>query len=182
MNTTIVVFASLLFSSVQLAQVKIRTFDEFSVASFADPNDRIFRPKSDRYYDDDSFARGITKFLDEFDEEIASIHEDDYNIFEETRGEIVGQMPPALSLIPIPTFEDDDEVEEEADQNMPSISAEPVTLTNPSVKEIDVSGMTFDPAYSRFKSTPNTSTFLYRNLKYGPDHIDYVRNLSKKAS
>lgn len=152
----------------------METFGKFSVTSFANATDRIY--KSDRYFDDDSFVKGITSFLDEFDEEIASIHEDEYDISEEKRGETDSLMPPALSLIPIPIFE------EEADQNIPSISAEPVTPSSPSVKEIDVSGMTFDPAYSRFKSTPNTSTFLYRNLKYGTDYIDYVRNLSTKAS
>lgn len=180
MNTTVIVLSSLLFSNVQLAQLKMETFGKFSVTSFANATDRIY--KSDRYFDDDSFVKGIASFLDEFDEEIASIHEDEYDISEEKRGETDSLMPPALSLIPIPIFENEDEVKEEADLNMPSISAEPVTPSSLSVKEIDVSGMTFDPAYSRFKSTPNTSTFLYRNLKYGTDYIDYVRNLSTKAS
>lgn len=161
MNTTLVLVSLLLFSSAQLAQIK-----------------------HNRYYDDyddyDSIVKGITSFLDEFDKEIASMHKDEHDndVFKDIYGEIGNQTSTSLdlSLVPIPDFEDD----EEAEQDRYFIPAEPDTPNSPVVHEIDVSQMTFDPAYPRFKSTSNTSTFLYHNLKLSPNYIDHVRNFSKK--
>ena len=75
MNTAILV--SLLISSVQLAKIVFDDFKDFQVeylteSDSEDWNDSLFIPKSDRLFDD-SFVLGITRSLDELDEEIVDI-------------------------------------------------------------------------------------------------------------
>lgn len=153
-----IALVSLFISSVQLSQIDAGGFNGFYVKSADEPKNRVFVPKSDQHAD--FIVASITKFLDEFEDEIADIKttEYDYGILKNDKND--ENLPPV-------------------DLTMVEAGEEKVDLTANITKapEVDTSYIIFDPDYYSFRPTSNTSTFIYLNLQTSPEYIENIRNL-----
>lgn len=128
-----------------------------------------------------------------FDMKKSRLNEDDdfkdFGKLDDVFAEIKNLPDADLILIPYSIFEQGDKtiIESESYTDIStsdSLDIEAFNVDSNIESELDTCFMNFNPnpSYPCFRPSVNTSTFLYHDIKFSPEKIDYIRNDSRKSS